>query len=392
MSYLRGPLTRQQIKSLMAPRKASATTAASAASGGGRTAAREVAAPEGLVAQPPVLPPGSKQVYLPVTLTEGQSVTAIADRIGGAVKPTGKRLVYEPALIGFATVRFVDRKLAIDESVDLTLLTSGGGDSALLSWKDAVQLKLDPRDLAAAPEEDAFFVSNLPEGATQAKALSRLSGDLADELYRTQGYELAYNPTLKLYGRPGESERDFRVRCDQVAREQRDSEVDKLKTKYEAQLDRIQDRLAREQGDLAEAKSTYKGRQTEEVISGLETVAGLFGLFGRRKKSLTSAATKRRMASTAKANVAESEADIARLQAQVEDVKSQMEQDADALTEQWTSAAADIQTTKIAPKKTDIDVQMVALAWTPNWEVTYEDSRGRSRTDAVQAYPRAQQA
>ena len=225
-----------------------------------------------------------------------------------------------------------------------------------------------------------------------AKTLSKLSGDLADELYRTQGYELAYNPTLKLYGRPGESERDFRVRCDQVAREQRDAEVDKLKTKYEAQLDRIQDKLAREQGDLAEAKSTYKGRQTEEVISGLETVAGMFGLFGRRKKSLSSAATKRRMASTAKANVAESEADIARLQAQVEDVKSQMEQDADALTEQWTSAAADIQKTKIAPKKTDIDVQMVALAWTPNWEVTYEDSRGRSRTDAVAAYPGAQQA
>jgi hypothetical protein len=395
MSYLRGPLTRQQIKTLMAPRKASATTATSAASVDAAGSARTVAAPaapEGLVAQPPVLPPGSKQVYLPVTLTEGQSVKAIADQVGSTVTATEKRLVYEPALIGFATVRFVDRKLAIDESVDLTLLASGDGDSALLSWKGAVQLKLDPRDLSKAPEEDAFFVSDLPDGVTNAKTLSKLTGDLADEIYRTQGYQLAYNPTLKLYGRPSESERDFRVRCDQVAREQRDAGVDMLKAKYETQLDRIEDKLVREQGDLAEAKSTYKGRQTEEVISGLETVAGMFGLFGRRKKSLTSAATKRRMASTAKANVAESEADIARLQAQVEDVKSQMEQDADALTEQWTAAAADIQVTKIAPKKTDIDVQMVALAWTPNWEVTYEDSRGRSRTDAVPAYPGASRA
>ena len=398
MSYLRGPLTRQQIKTLMAPRKvaaASEAAAAAASSGGASAPARAVAAPaapEGLIAQPPVLPPGSKQVYLPVTLTESQSVKAIADQIGGAVTATEKRLVYEPALIGFATVRFVDRKLAVDESQDLTFLAQGAADSTLLSWKDAARLKLDPRDLAAAPEEDAFFVSDLPDGVTNAKTLSKLTGDLADELYRTQGYELAYNPTLKLYGRPGESERDFRVRCDQVAREQRDAEVDKLKTKYEAQLDRIEDKLVREQGDLAEAKSTYKGRQTEEVISGLETVAGMFGLFGRRKKSLSSAATKRRMASTAKANVAESEADIARLQAQVEDVKSQMAQDADALTEQWTAAAADIQKTKITPKKTDIDVQMVALAWAPNWEVTYQDSRGRSRTDAVPAYPGASQA
>ncbi len=378
MSYLRGPLTRQQIKTLMAPRKASATAAASAASGGAAAPARTVAAPaapEGLVAQPPVLPPGSKQVYLPVTLTEGQSVKAIADQVGGAVNATEKRLVYEPALIGFATVRFVDRKLAIDESVDLTLLASGRGDSALLSWKDAARLKLDPRDLAAAPEENAFFVADLPDGVTNAKTLSKLAGDLADELYRTQGYELAYNPTLKLYGRPGESERDFRVRCDQAAREQRDAAVDKLKTKYEAQLDRIEEKIANEQQDLSEAKAMYKGRQTEEVLSGLESVAGMFGLFGRRKRlSMSGAATKRRMASTAKANVAESEADIARFQAQVEDIKSQMAQDADALTEQWTAAAADIQVTKIAPKKTDIDVQMVALAWTPNWEVTYEDS------------------
>ncbi len=398
MSYLRGPLTRQQIKTLMAPRKTNAATeaaTAAASTGGAAAAARTVAAPaapEGLVAQPPVLPPGSKQVYLPVTLTESQSIKTIADQVGGAVTATEKRLVYEPALIGFASVRFVERKLAVDESQDLTFLARGAADSTLLSWKDAARLKLDPRDLAAAPETHAFFASDLPEGATNAKTLSKLTSDLADELYRTQGYELAYNPTLKLYGRPGESERDFRVRCDQVAREQRDSEVDKLKTKYEAQLDRIQDKLAREQGDLTEAKSTYKGRQTEEVISGLETVAGMFGLFGRRKKSLSSAATKRRMASTAKANVAESEADIARLQAQVEDIKSQMAQDADALTEQWTSAAADIQKTKITPKKTDIDVQMVALAWTPTWEVTYEDSRGRSRTDAVPAYPGAQQA
>ena len=221
MSYLRGPLTRQQIKTLMAPRKASAASeaATAAATNAASAPARTIAAsaPEGLVAQPPVLPPGSKQVYLPVTLTEAQSVKAIADQAGSAVTATEKRLVYEPALIGFATVRFVDRKLAIDESLDLTLLASGDGESALLSWKGAVQLDLDPRDLSKAPEEDAFFVSDLPDGVTNAKTLSMLTGDLADELYRTQGYELAYNPTLKLYGRPGESERDFRVRCDQVA-------------------------------------------------------------------------------------------------------------------------------------------------------------------------------
>ena len=85
--------------------------------------------------------------------------------------------------------------------------------------------------------------------------------------------------------------------------------------------------------------------------------------------------------------MAESKADIARYQAQIDDLKSEMEQDANGLTEQWAKVADDLQQAKIAPKKTDIDVQMVALAWAPAWEVTYEDAGGRSRTDSVPAYP-----
>ena len=140
MSYLARSADAAADQDVMAPRKASAANeaATAAASSGGVSApptpSPRPAAPEGLTAQPPVLPPGrNKQVYLPVTLTAGQSVKAIADRIGSTITATEKRLVYEPALIGFATVRFVDRKLAIDESQDMTFLTSPEADSTMLS-------------------------------------------------------------------------------------------------------------------------------------------------------------------------------------------------------------------------------------------------------------------
>ena len=143
--------------------------------------------------------------------------------------------------------------------------------------------------------------------------------------------------------------------------------------------------------DLKQSEGQYKGRQTEEILTDIGSVVGMLGLFGGRKSrslsGVSTAASKRRMTSAAQANMAESKADIARYQAQIDDLKSQMELDANGLTEQWAKAADDIQQTKIAPKKTDIDVQTVALAWAPTWEVTYEDARGRSRTDAVPAYP-----
>jgi hypothetical protein len=396
MSYLRGPLTRQQIKTLMAPRKAQdagrkaadgATTDAKAARGS--AAAFATGAASGLVAQAPVLPPSIKQTYLPMTLTEGQSMRKIVDKVGGNVTPTDKRLVYAPALVGFASVRFVDRKLDLDESQDITLLLPLGEAGKVISWKSAQVVQLDPRDLADWPEDDAFFLPNLPDAVTNVKAFSGLASGLADQLYRGQSFSVAYNPALKLYGRSGESERDFKIRCQQAAREQRDAAVDKLRDKYQVQLERLQDKVAREQQDLAENEGQLKGRIGEEVLSGLATVAGALGVFGRRRTSLsglTTAASKRRITAQAQANIAESKADIARLQAQMEQLKGEMEEDTNQVTQQWTAATEAVQQVKAAPRKTDIDVQLVALAWAPTWEVTYDDARGRSRTESVPAY------
>jgi hypothetical protein len=390
MSYLRGPLTRRQIKTLMEGRKAAAELARPA---GQPTAAvasiRAGATVAGLVSQPPVLPPGMTQVYLPLAVAENQTARMIADRVGGAVMPSAKRLVYEPALIGFASVRFTDRRRGVDERRDFSLLLPVSEERRIISWRDAVPVEVTPRELDDRPESAALFVAALPAGVNDARAVSSLAGDLADHLYRNQTFALAHNPALKLHALPGESERDFKVRCQQAAREQRDAAVDKLRDKYEVRLKRLETRLAREEREFEEDKAEHRGRVGEEVLSGLATVAGFLGVLGRRSTSLrglSTAASKRRISSSAKADIAESEAAIARLQADIEELKQDMEHDAHELTEQWASIAEGIEHIAVAPRKSDIDVQMVALAWAPAWEVTYEDARGRSRTDSIPAY------
>ncbi len=347
------------------------------------------ALPGGLSAQPPVLPPSIRQAYLPLAIGAGDAARELQQQTGGTVRGDDARLVYRPALLGFASIRFTDRKLGLDESRDATLLLPLEPDAAVLSWKEAVEVDLDPRDLGDNPEQDALFAADLPAGAGDPKALVRMESELADHLYRNQVFTLAYNPTLKLYARPGENERDFRVRCQQAAREQRDAAVDKLESKYSTQLSRVEERLQREQRDLEENKAEYRGRQSEEVLSGLGTVVSVLGIFGRRSRStsgLSTAATKRRLTSSAKAEIAESEADLARLQAQVDDLKSQMEADANAITSEWAATAEDIQETRAVPRKTDVKVQMVALAWAPTWDLMYQDVRGRERSEAAPAY------
>jgi hypothetical protein len=334
MSYLAGPLTRQQIKTLMADRKAAAKAAddqhrefqAGAAGAASQPGQVQPKTPMGTAFITPVLPPEIKQVYLPVTVTGEEGAQALADTLDEGVTATGKRLIYEPALIGFASVRFADRKLGFEQRRDYALLLPLGGGSQIVYWKYARAVHLALHDLADRPEDGAFFVGDLPNAVTDAREFNGLAGDLADALYRSQIVHLLWNPTLKLVGRPGETERDVRIRCQQAAREQRDAAIDRLRDKYSEQIQRLQDLRAREQQDLQEYPS------------------------------------------------------------QIDRLKRDLERDAGEVTGRWAQAAGDIQQIVIVPNRNDIDVQMVALAWAPVWEVTYQDARGQVQTATVQAY------
>ena len=82
----------------------------------------------------------------------------------------------------------------------------------------------------------------------------------------------------------------------------------------------------------------------------------------------------------------EAEAAVARLKADADDLKSQLESDAEALGHEWEEVAAETEERVIRPRRTDVRVDSVTLAWVPTWELDYEDSHGRKRTAAIPAY------
>jgi hypothetical protein len=92
------------------------------------------------------------------------------------------------------------------------------------------------------------------------------------------------------------------------------------------------------------------------------------------------------MTATAQADIDESVAKIKQFDEQIAQIKSDMEAEMSAATEEWTRAAEDVQEVNVAPKKSDIDVRLVSLAWKPSWEVTYQDARGLTRTEVVPAF------
>ncbi|NPV07644.1 MAG: DUF87 domain-containing protein [Anaerolineae bacterium] len=385
MSYLRGPLTRAQIRDLVGPAPAAAAARPAASPAVAAQPAPAAPAYEHLAAQAPPLAPDVPQTYLSSVLGEREALASLGRQLGSTPANAQARLTYEPGVLGLASVRFTEARSGLDETRDIALLLLPRGPAAALSWKEALPLHLDERDLADGAEPDALFLQDVPQGADSASELKRLEKDLAEHLYQRERLQLWHNPHLKLYSRPDEEEREFRVRCQQAAREARDGAVDRLRAKYDGRLRTLAQRLERAERDLISEKNEYEARKREEVVSGLETLVGVLGIFGRRR-SLSGAATKRRLTSAALADVQEAEAAIARLKADADDLKSQLETEAEELGREWQKAAEDVQEHLVRPRRTDVRVRSVSLAWVPVWELSYDDGRGRQRTTTVPAY------
>ncbi len=390
MSYLRGPLTRTQVRELVGERKAEVPAATPTAPT--RPAiARDVKAavpetPNGYTSMPTSLSPDVPQAFLPLRVTKKRAISQLEEELGKSVKATETTLVYEPCLLAFAAVDFADRKRKVDESSELSILVPGRDLGAAVSWEDADDVELEVDELEQEPEAEALF-GPVPSELSTASKLKVLSKDFAAHLYDEERLVLYHNPTLKLYSEPGELEKEFKIRLQQAAREARDAEVDKLREKYQTKLDRLETRLVREERELAEDRDEYEGRKREELVSAGETVVGMLGVFGRRSsRGLSTAARKRRLTSKARADIVESEEEIERVEAEIEEMRAEMEEEAEAIAEKWADVAEETETYAVKPRRSDITVDLVAVGWAPYWEIGYSSARGSVTHSRVAAY------
>jgi hypothetical protein len=283
----------------------------------------------------------------------------------------------------------VDRRRSIDEKSDRILLVPAPDSIRGADWESAERLPIRLGDLTSGPErvgpDQGPFFAPTPEGANSARELKDIAKDLSDWVYYNSSLTIKVHPDLDVFQRPDERERDFKIRLQQAAREKRDAEVDALKVKSDREIERIQDKLKREERDLAADQATYDARKREEAIGIGESVLGFF--MGRRSTtSLSKAATKRRMTTQAKLNIDESTDTIADLQKEVADLEAQFKDATDDITRKWADLLDHLETDEIKPRRTDVDVHLAALAWLPSWLITYTDGNF-PRTATVAAYP-----
>ncbi|RLT39787.1 MAG: DUF87 domain-containing protein [Chloroflexi bacterium] len=417
MSYLRGPLTRPQVKELMAPKKAALAAQAAShveaapappvrqsaqdsapavtASAAAMTAAplpaqpAETDAPKGFSSIQAALDPSVAQAYLPVDMSRSRAVKVVADDAGRAIDVKRVQMIYEPAVLGAATVSFLDRAKRVDEKQDFILLSPvSSGAMVNIDWAraDALPLKLSALERgpsSVAADEGPYFAP-VPEEINTERELRAIASDLTDWLYANKRLTITTHASLGIHQQPGESDRAFRIRLQDAARQQRDAEVDKLKGKYRTQMDRLQDKLGRTEKDLAQDQAELSTRKTQEMVNIGESVLGFF--LGRRSsRTLSSVVSKRGMTAKAKGEIERTQEEIAELQSEIQGLEKEMEIAADEITRKWAEILDDLTSEEVKPRRTDVDVEFVAVGWMPSWLVTYHDGIATRRA-AVPAY------
>lgn len=351
LSYLRGPLTRTQIKMLMDPLKHKMGENLDAQQG---EAEQESFGNQPLQQGRPLLPPGVPQHFVPLCST----------------KPEGSELIYVPMLLGASQIRFSDTRSGVDTTENVTVLVPITESAVSIDWDHATNAELAVADLERDPEGGAQFLS-LPASGGKAKSYADWTKDFGGWLFRTQKVELFRSPSTKDVSKPGESERDFRVRLQQTGREQRDKAADALRQKYAPKIATLQDRIRR--AELAKEKQLAESRSSQ-VQAAISVGASILGAFMGRK---TISATNIGRATTAirsagrvmkeSKDVGAAEENVAALQQQLADLETQFKSESDALAAATDPLNEKLETISIKPTKANIAVKLVALAWTPHW-------------------------
>jgi len=372
MSYLRGPMTRDQI-ALVTPESVAAPVAAPAPAAGAPIAAMATAA-----AAPPVAAPAP-----PPTLASDQTVVApeVADGIAvryvdvaapwlGDVGGDSRGTVLEAAVVARVTIRYDETKadLVHDEEFEAVLFPLA--DPVAVS--SLVKVDYDDRDLR----------TDAPAGVTYRLTGARISTktffndierDLRDHLTRNLEVEIPANTELRLFGRPEEGAEDFATRCERAADELADAEVAKLRDKYETAATKLRDQIEAAEDRAEVASEEAKGKKTSEFFSTAGSLLG--GLLGGRKSKTKmvgdllgdagTAARRRGSTSASGRRVDAAENKVERLVEQYDELETELETDVAAITSRWDTAAAAITPLTVGLERTDVNVTQLLLAWVP---------------------------
>lgn len=362
MSYLRGPLMREEIRRLVgepaaldAPASPPVTQTSRPPRGGPR----------------PILPPGIREVFLcqgasPSWPRSPRPIDGAAEDFDRrqSLDPAARDVVYAPHILARAIVRYSLASAGIEEHREQCYLAPAPTALGESAWEAATLLPEAP-EVEVAPRSGTF--APLPPVLAGPRGYAALATALKNFLARSSTLSAWRAPALGECSRPDEPERAFRLRIAHQAHEKRDAEIEKLRARHDSKLAALDDRIERARQKVEREKAQAKDQSMQTYVSiGSAVLDALLGRTKISSRTIGKAATSMRSASRAtrqQADVAHAEESLQTLEERRRDLEAEIDRELEAIRLAWSPEALAIEPIEIPARKTDTTVEEVVLAW-----------------------------
>jgi hypothetical protein len=349
LSYLRGPLTREQIQKLMASRKPTDGVAA---------ATPEAASPVNTTGEPrPLVNPDVNEMFL----------------FPRSELPSGTTILYRPAVYAAARLHYEQAATGVDHWERVVLLAPVEDDVTPSLWDDALELDEDPNAQHGSPPIKTCSFAPLPNKLARPSPYKEINENLKKHLYRSRVVECWKCKAPVWLSKPNEPEGEFRVRLSQSERESRDTKIEKARAKLAPKYKALEEQLRKAQQKLEKERGQVNQQTFQSFLSGLTSVLGIL-----TSRKWTSASNLSRAATAARAvgktgreraDVSQAEENIESLMEKRAALDAELKEEEEAIEMNVRPESFKLEKIRVKPKRSQIEVESIALAWTP-WTVS----------------------
>jgi len=353
MSYLRGPLTKDEIRRLPEARQPEAE---------GAGPAPAVSSPER-----PGSPASSAAPMLPTGPSSAGGGLAVRPKIAEGIPErfapaaAGDRL--QPFLMASLRVVIEDAKAGVRESRRRTMVLTAEAADLAPDWARAREVSFDPLALVTAPPEGATYGA-VPASWQRAATFKQASSSLKGWASANEAVAIFRNAALKIASNPGESRLEFEGRCRAEAERKSGEELRAYQSKVEEKARRLRAKVEKEELDVTRDQESAQLRKTQEAIGIGGAVLG--ALFGSRRSiggAVLGAGSRHQMAQRAEAQVEKSKQEAEAAREELQAFEDEATAAVAGIERRWAAAASALTEDVLRPKKAAIEVTELAVLW-----------------------------
>ena len=273
---------------------------------------------------------------------------------------------YKGSIMARASLHFFNQTRAINEEEKLCLELPLSVEDTQPDWEQSSSINSNEtagnecfKKLPSNAPSEACYAP-LPDYLKKDKKLKHTTTALKNWLYHEHRLELYRSRSPKLESRPYETLTDFKVRLNDLLSDKKELEIEKLQERYGKKEAVLLKRLARAEERVEKEESDTTGSM---FSAGVAVLGALFGRGRSSSAKIGRAISRGSRVFKERGDVSRAEERVKEVKADIEKLEYEIEDKIDELAEKYDVDAITIEEFAIKLRKTDIEVEDIVVVW-----------------------------